>query len=215
MIARLLLLLLPAAALGRAEIVDRVAVSVGRQAITESSLLRELRLTAMMNEETPDFSPASKRRTLERMIEQTLLRREMELSRYQMPEAAAVDSYLERLKKPRFRTEADYQQALEKHRLQEDEFRDYLRRQIATLRFLEIRFQPGIQITEAETRQYYEKEFLAEWQNMSKGPAPSFEEARTKVEAVLTAQRLDQLVDDWLKETRGRTRIEIQEQVLK
>ena len=46
----------------RAEIIDRVAVVVGKRVITESEIVREIRLTAFLNGAPLDFSAASKRR---------------------------------------------------------------------------------------------------------------------------------------------------------
>ena len=59
-----------------AEIIDRVAVSVGNQVITEDQIGEEIRVTAFLNHETPDLSPAQKRRAAERLIEQALVRRD-------------------------------------------------------------------------------------------------------------------------------------------
>src|SRR5262249_49424474 len=59
---------------GRAEIIDRVAVVVGNRVITESEILREVRLTAFLNGAPLDFSAASKRKTAERLVEQRLIR---------------------------------------------------------------------------------------------------------------------------------------------
>ena len=69
----------------RAEIIDRIAVSVGNQAITISDLDREIRVTAFLNRTPPDFSPAARRATADRMVEQRLILRELENSRYPSP----------------------------------------------------------------------------------------------------------------------------------
>ncbi|MEI9976953.1 MAG: hypothetical protein WDO73_35815 [Ignavibacteriota bacterium] len=46
-----------------AEIIDRIAVSVGNQAITTSDVDREIRVTAFLNRSEPDFTPAGRRAT--------------------------------------------------------------------------------------------------------------------------------------------------------
>jgi len=53
-----------------AEIIDRIAVSVGNQAVTTSDIDREIRVTALLNRSQPDFSPAARRATADRMVEQ-------------------------------------------------------------------------------------------------------------------------------------------------
>src|SRR5438046_1912632 len=86
------LLLFFALAACRAEIIDRVAVVVGNSVITESEILREIRLTAFLNGEPLDFSPASKRKTAERLVEQRLIRIEADSSLYPPPEPDAVET---------------------------------------------------------------------------------------------------------------------------
>ncbi len=77
----LLLLAVPLAA----TIVDRIAVTVGDQVITETEILREIDITAFLNGEKPSFTPDEKRKAADRLVEQKLVRKEMELGNY--PEA--------------------------------------------------------------------------------------------------------------------------------
>src|ERR1035441_10121619 len=74
-----------------AEIIDRIAVSVGNRVITESDLHREIRGAAFLDGVKPDFSPAGQLATAQRMVEQVLIRRELEISRYPVPSAAEGD----------------------------------------------------------------------------------------------------------------------------
>ena len=69
-----------------AEIIDRIAVSVGNRVITETDLDREIRITALL-EQSPaqslaSLSPIQKRTAAERMVDQALIRSELEASRY-------------------------------------------------------------------------------------------------------------------------------------
>jgi hypothetical protein len=75
----------PTAAFPRAEIVDRIAVSVANRVITQSDLERQIRVTAFQNDKNPNFSSANKRVVAEKMIEQKLIQRELENSRYPVP----------------------------------------------------------------------------------------------------------------------------------
>src|SRR5438477_7552515 len=60
-----------------ATIIDRVSVSVGNRVITASELDRQIRVTAFQNGVKPDFSPAARRATADRMVEQKLIQREL------------------------------------------------------------------------------------------------------------------------------------------
>ena len=54
-------LVLALAALVAAAVVDRIAVIVGKNVVTETELLRELRLTEFLNNQPLDLSPAARR----------------------------------------------------------------------------------------------------------------------------------------------------------
>ena len=82
----------------RAEIVDRIVATIGNQPVMQSQLLEELRLTAFLNGEKPDLSPANRRRTAMRMVEQSLFRREMEFTHFAETEGAQIEEALKGVK---------------------------------------------------------------------------------------------------------------------
>lgn len=189
----------------RAEIIDRVAVTVDSQPITGSQLLEELRVTAFLNGEKPDLSPANRRRTADRLVEQALIRHEMEFTHYTVPEGTEIEGAL-KAAKSRFANQAAFERELKAYGLGADELDRALARQAAVLQFIELRFRPQVQVQEAEVRRYYETVYLAECQRKQLRPA-SFEEARPQCEETLVQQRVDKQVDAWLAEVKGRTRI--------
>ena len=69
----------------RAEVIDRIAVTLDNQIITESEVAREIRLTAFLNGDPLDFSPEARRKAAGRLVEQKLIRREIDLGRYLEP----------------------------------------------------------------------------------------------------------------------------------
>ena len=204
-------ILIPIALLGAAEIIDRVAVKFGNQAITESAIRLEIRLAAFLNGEPPDLSSASRRKAAERMVDQVLMRNEMVVSQYPTPETSAVDEYLATVRKQRFASEAEYRAALATYGIGEEALKEHLLRQISILRFIEIRFRPGVQFLDTEVREYYDKRFVPEWQNKTRRPLPVFEDARPEIEKILLNERVDRAVENWLQEARSRTRIQFME----
>ena len=81
-----------------AEIIDRIAVSVGNRVITASDIEREIRVNSFLNGVQPDFSRATKRATADQMVEQKLIQRELETSRYPQPDAAEIEPVLAEFK---------------------------------------------------------------------------------------------------------------------
>src|SRR5437016_6502407 len=78
----------------QAEIIDRIAVTVGSSVITESEIVREIRLTSFLNDERADFSAVAKRKTADRLVEQRLIQMENDASLYPPPSQESVDEAL-------------------------------------------------------------------------------------------------------------------------
>ncbi len=192
---------------GRAEIIDRVAVVVGNRVITESEILREVRLTAFLNGAPLDFSADSKRKTAERLVEQRLIRNEMDSSLYPLPEPEAVDEMAKDLQ-GRYPSRARYEQELERAGITDEDLKAHLRRQLITLRFLEFRFRPGIQINEDEVNKYFNERLTPELKKAHPGMEFSLDDYREQVEQALIGELVDKASDAWLKAARDRTRIE-------
>jgi parvulin-like peptidyl-prolyl isomerase len=189
-----------------AEIIDQIAATVDNQVITTSEIGEALRVAAFLNGEKPDLSPAARRRMADRLIEQILVRREMELTRYPEPSAADIAAALNDAKS-RFAGEAQFQQGLAEYKLTRPEVEDALRRQITLVRYIDLRFRPEVQVQENEVMQYYETVFLPEIRKKGIKPEPSFEDARAECEERLTTVLVDKRVDTWLAEARGQARI--------
>ena len=198
------------AALSRAEIIDRVAVTVGNRVITSSEIEREARLTAFLNNTQPDLSLAGRRKTAERLVEQRLVKRELEAARYPAPTESEVQAALNEVK-ARYASTAAWQEALRKYSITEQDVRDHLAWQLAFLRFIDIRFRPGVQVSDEDVKQYFEKTVRPVAEQAHPGTAPTLDEYREKIEETLVGQRVDQEVDRWLQAARRRNQVEYRE----
>src|SRR2546426_11644665 len=67
----------------------------------------------------------------------------MEMGQYPQPTDAEVDQMPAESKTPRFRSEAEYREALQRYGIPEDALKAHLRWQIAAVRFTDMRFQLG------------------------------------------------------------------------
>ncbi len=191
-----------------AEIIDRVAVTVDKIVITESDILDQIRIAALLNGTPPDTSPTARKKAASRLVEQILIRREMEITRYPAPAASEVKPVLEKLKKDHFNGEGSYRKALERYGVSESDLRENLLLQLTVLRFIQYRFRPGIAIDDKAIRSYYEQEFLPAWKRRSSEAPPSLEDSRDKIEEILIARRVDKALDRWLKQAATRARIQ-------
>lgn len=202
-----------AASWGHAEIIDRIAVSVGNGVITTSGIDREIRVTALLNDVPADFSAASRRATADRMVEQKLVRRELEISRYPVPEASAVESEYAAFRKARYPTDASLESALKEYGITEEEIKDELLWQLTLLRFIEVRFRPAVQVSDEDIRAYFDSSVKPAAEAAHPGEPVSLDDYRAQIQDTLTGKRADQELDAWLKQTRQRTEIVYHEEV--
>ena len=187
------------------EMIDRIAVTVDNRVITESEIIRQIRIAAFLNGEQPDLSAANKRVTADRLVEQALIRRELDTSRYTAQGALATPEYQEL--KNRYGDES-YKQVLVNSRITDKDVQEALQWQALFLDFVDMRFRPGVQLPESELQDYYNQQ-VAE----NPGKFPPFEEARESIEEILTSQRVDNALDRWLGQVRTQTRIKYTQEV--
>lgn len=207
------LLLSTVCCLVRAEIIDRIAISVGNQVITQGQVDEEIRLTAFLNHEKLDLSIAERKKAAGRLIEQALVKRDLDLSRYPLPAPSEAEASLKDIKLS-YAPESHYQEILQQDGIAEDALKRRLLWQLTLLRFVDFRFRPGIQIPEADVNTYYDQE-LSKWKQQGIQPVPTLEDSRAKIEEILTQQRIDQALDTWMAETRKQVPINYLDEALK
>jgi hypothetical protein len=191
----------------KAETIDRIAVSVGNRVITTSDLDRQLRVSAFLDGVQPDFTAAGKRAMAERMVEQKLIRAELENSRYPVPAMAEIEPEWADFKKKYYRDDADFQRAAAAAGVTEAELKDELLWQRTLLLFIELRFRPGAQVSDQEIQNYFDKTVAPAARLAHPGQPVVLEDFRVEIEQTLTGQRVDQDMDRWLQAARRRTTI--------
>jgi peptidyl-prolyl cis-trans isomerase SurA len=196
-----------------AEIIDRIAVSVANRVITATDIDREIRVTALLNGVKPDFSPAARRSTANRLVEQKLIRRELENSRYPVPTADEVAPLLDQFKKGHFANDEEFDHALAEAGITGQDVIDELLWQRTLLLFIDVRFRPGVQVTPQEIQDYFDKTVKPAAEAAKPGTAVSLDDYRDRIEQTLIGQRVDEQVDTWLKGARSRTEVVFHDEV--
>jgi nucleoside-diphosphate-sugar epimerase len=133
------------------------------------------------------LSADQKRAAAERLVDQALIRREMEVGGYDQPKPAEADAMLANLRRERFPSEADYENALNTYGVTEQQLKQHLLWQLASLRFTDVRFGTTTGPVEeaANTRE-----------RSSDGSEPA----------------VDQQMENWLKEARSSTKIRFKQE---
>lgn len=207
--AALLVIALPA------EIIDRIAASVGRRVITESELLRAIRVAAFQDGVKIDFSPERKKAVCQSLIEQKLVQNELENSRYPLPDPAELEPAIDRFKKEHYKTDQEYQAALAEYGITEQDFKDALLWQRTLLLFVQIRFETGVQVTDQDIQQYFDQTVRPAAEAAHPGQPVSLEDFREQIGRAIAGQRTDEQLNAWMREVKRRTNIVVHEEVLR
>jgi hypothetical protein len=196
--------------LSGAVVIDRVAVIVGKRVIKTSDIDLNVRVSQFMNVEPLNLSEAEKRKVADRLVVQELIWQEMMSGGYSQPTDQDVNAYLQQLVRDRFKgSEAQLRSALAKYGLTEDQLRKYLLWQLTVLRFIDQRFRPGVLVTDEDVRAYYEQH--REELQKAYPQDNSIEALDAKIREIIVGERVNQAFEEWLQQTRARTRIEFRD----
>jgi hypothetical protein len=189
-----------------AAIIDRIAATVDREVITlsEVSQIIEVRLIARVGGETEE---AYRKRVLDSMISQDL--RYRDVARFGAEDVAkdAIESRFLELQR-RFPSSADYQQALVRSELTEEELKAFIKRQLQVEAYVAERFSPLVFVSLEEIETYYNSTWLP--QRRARGvPEQPLSEVREEIRALLKASRLEEEIQKWTVELRARANVDI------
>ena len=190
----------------QADTLDRIAVTVGRDVIAESDVIRELKVDAFLDRKPVDLSPAAKRQAAERLVDQLIILREAADSHVTLP-AAEIQAGLI----APYASESGYRTALERYAISEEDLGAHLLAGVRTLAFTKARFRSDVVVTADDVLLYYEK--LRSQPGAALGPLPAFEAARDQIEQLLVDQRVIEALDLWLATTRSAARIQYRDKV--
>jgi hypothetical protein len=166
-------------------VIDRIAVVVGNTVITEREVLREVRLTEFINGQPLDLGPSQRRAAANRLVDQQLIRNEMEEGGYGMPSEVEAAKMLRNFERQHYPEAAQFHAALDKYGLTKGDLQQHLLWELAVVRFTDQRFQPNIPVPPEQSAN-----------RMSRGASPP------------PANSVDEQLDAWLKEQRANTRIQ-------
>lgn len=149
----MLLCALPAALPG--EIVDSVVATVGQQPIKHSDVMRDLRITAFLNQTPLALTPGEKQAAVNRLVDQAIIRGEMADGGYGEVDQARVNQLFVQIQ-GRYANQSAFRSELASFGLTEAILRSQLSWQLAVLDFTNSRF--GIAPEDSATAS--EDEFL-------------------------------------------------------
>jgi hypothetical protein len=192
-------------------VIDRIAVIVDKHVIKTSDLDRDLRVTEFLNRAPLDASVDVKRKAAQRLIDQTVIREEIEKGGYSKSTASEVDGMVKKLLADRFGgSDARLEQELSRYGLTEAELRIQLGWELDVLNFINERFRPGVLVTEDQIKSYYEQHHADLQRQFPQ--LKTFESLEPKIRIALEGEQLNKNFDEWLAAARKRDRIVYKEE---
>lgn len=191
-----------------ADVLDRVAVSVGQQVVTLSAILRQLRLETLASGDPVQDTEENRRRAASRLIDQAIVLREIELSRYTPPSMTEAEEAIGRYLKQSGRTRERLLDEIHKLGFSEDDFKREMQWRISVSRFIDFRFAPGVQVTDEEVEKYYRDEYSAQYRKLNPGAAvPPLDEVRDSIVRIVTNRKTNVAMEQWLARMRESLRV--------
>jgi hypothetical protein len=199
----------PAGAAEAGEIIERIVVTVNNRVILQSDLDDEVRIEAFLNNKpVGSISDADRSAALSRLIDRALIDQqadEVNLRRATDEEVAQQVRQI-RSQHPAGARDDTWQQALRAYGLDESDVAARVRTQLDEMRFIDQRFRPAVRISLGEVQRYYRNQFLPEMQKAGAEPRP-LKEVQPQIEEVLTQERLNNMLSNFLQTLRGQASI--------
>lgn len=184
------------------QVVDRIVVRIDGDIILWSEV-RELGQFQIL----AGGRAAPENERVKLLIEQWIVRTEMDAASFPMPASAEVTGGVERLEKS-FDTRAAFDAKLQELGLTRKAVARQLALQFRMARYLDYKFRPAVQVDSAQVGRYYREQFVPEVQCRGQ-QAPPLDSVQEQIRELLTQNEITARAGRWLEETRARLRVEI------
>jgi hypothetical protein len=197
-----------------AEIIDRIVASVDNQVIAKSEIELQIRVAAFQAGVKPDLSLEHKRETLESLIDQKLIQRDLQNSRYPLPDAAELSPLIDEFKREHYPEAGAYEKALASYGITDKDLRALLLWEKTLSSFIDVRFASTSQITDQQIDAYFESTVKPAAELAHPGQPVRPEDYHDQIEKKLSADRANEQMEAWLKGARRRAEIVMHPEVL-
>ena len=199
------LLMLPARA---SDIIDRIVATVNGHAILQSDWEEAIRYEAFIDGRSLDkLTPDDRKATLDRLIDQELLREQVRSSASQAKNTE-LEQRIQEIRKlyTGAETEQGWSARLERYGLNEKELKNRVAQQLNLMQMVEARLRPGIQVDFRSIELYYQESIVPQLRN-SGAKQVALAEVSTKIKELLTQQKMNDLLGSWLQTLRAASQI--------
>ena len=205
-------LMLGIAAIQSQVVVDRIVAVVNKRVIMESKLDEEVRLGRLLQGKPPagaKLDPAEASFTLEQLIDRALLEQQILHGDMETPSPEEVARRVNEIRSrtPGLETEEGWRARLAADDLTQQDVERRIVSEYSVLHYIDVRFRNLVRVDKAAIAAFYQDKFLPELRHRGV-PEPPLAEVSDKIEKVLVEQRVDEMLNDWLKTLRAQAQIE-------
>ena len=195
----------------RTEVIDRLMAVVNRQIITLGDVEQELRMQVvdpsgkdLAGVNSTQQQKMSQEVVVQRLIEQTLIREQIQQFPGLEIDDEQVESQIASVEK-----NVGGAEKLAEMKIDVGALRDRLRWQLQVMKFIDYRFRQFVVVDTKEIEAYYQNQFLPELQKRNAVPAPALADVEERIRKIVTEEKLNTQVDEWLASLRKDATIEI------
>ena len=191
------------------EVVDRIVATVNGHIILESDWEDALCYEAFVAGRPLDQITRDDRKSaLDRLIDQELLREQMQSSDFQHAKDEEVDARIAEVRNqyPEAGTNSAWQALLVRYGLTETELKKRVALELDVLRLVDARLRPTVQIDSSSIESYYNQHLLPELRQKGAHEVP-LSEVTPKIRELLIQQKMNQLLTAWLETLRASSEI--------
>jgi hypothetical protein len=204
------LVCLACAGVSAGEIIDRIVATVNGQPILQSDWDLALRCEAFLDQRPLQFTPEAARASLERLVDQELLRQQIRTFRLKAVSESELRSRIQEMRKqiPDAATDAGWQAALSRYGITESELEERITDQLEILRFIDVRLRPTVHVDRRSVEDYYREKLLPQLKEKGAKEVPLVE-VSPQIEEILSQQAMDSLLTELLRDLRQQSDIHI------
>jgi peptidyl-prolyl cis-trans isomerase SurA len=198
-----------------AVVLDHAVAVANGHVILASDLDDEIRLS-VLDPNRGGQGVLTPQGALEQLISRSLIEQQIRQEDAQAvePSQAEVDARLDELRKQlpacvrqNCATDSGWKTFLESHDLTPERVEAYLRYRLEILRFIELRFRQGIQISQQQIDTYYHDVLLPQY---APGDAiPPLDQVAQRIQEILLQQQVNVLFGNWLNDLRKQGDVEV------
>ena len=183
--------------------VDQVIGIVNGDLVLESDVDEERRFEAFEPFSTP--GAFSRDRAVERLVDRMLILQQAKLQPDQVVTLAEAKAQLQSLRKDlpackeyHCETEAGWEKFVHDQGFTMEELISRWQQRMEILKFIEMRFRAGIEVTPAQIKTYYTTKMLPEYAKVKATP-PKLDVISDRIQELLLEEQVSALLSDWLK----------------